>query len=328
MASRHTVIDDEVTIKKKGDAKQEAVEEKVKVEAKPEVGEGKVKVVGADDTTLPDGTPQKFLFRSSTPTVTEGKRTQEPKKFNLRPEKYDGKVDFEGWIDQFEGYATLGHWTEQEKTTMLFLSLTATARQYFVGLPHHEKLSFQDRVEALRRRFGHENDTSNALQELAALRRGKGQTAKELADNARRLACRAYYSNDYASKEKAALHAFQAAVGEELQLKCAEKGCSTLEEAVEVVEVQERYARKAVRAAKQEEALDVNAKILDINKRMDQILTELNEEREQRKQATLRRDAARKRKEDCECHNCHRKGHYARECPDRKSGNAPTPSPQ
>ena len=64
-------------------------------------------------------------------------------------------------------------------------------------------------------RFGQETDTSIALQELAGLRRGKNQSAKELADSARRLASRAYHSNDYASQEKAALHAFQTAVGEE-----------------------------------------------------------------------------------------------------------------
>ena len=92
------------------------------------------------------------------------------------------------------------------------------------------------------------------MQELAGLRRGKNQSAKELADSAMRLASRAYHSNDYASQEKAALHAFQAAVGEDLQLKCAERSWRTLEMAVETVEIQERYTKKAVRALKQEES--------------------------------------------------------------------------
>ena len=84
---------------------------------------------------------------------------------------------------------------------------------YFVGLPEQEKMVYATRVEALRCRFGQETDTSIALQELAGLRRGKNQSAKELADSARRLASRAYHLNDYAGQEKAALHA----VGEDLQ---------------------------------------------------------------------------------------------------------------
>ena len=55
---------------------------------------------------------------------------------------------------------------------------------YFVGLPEHQKKAYSARVEALRRRFGQETDTSIALQELARLRRGKNQLAKELADSA------------------------------------------------------------------------------------------------------------------------------------------------
>ena len=117
---------------------------------------------------------------------------------------------------------------------------------YFVGLPEREKMAYATRVEALRRRFGQEMDTSIALQELAGLRRGKNQSAKELADSARRLASQAYHSNDYTSQEKAALHAFQTAVGEDLQLKCAERSCRTLEMAVETVEIQERYTKRAV----------------------------------------------------------------------------------
>ena len=89
------------------------------------------------------------------------------------------------------------------------------------------------------------NGNSVALQELAGLKRETNRSAKELADRARRLASRAYYSNYYASQEKGALHAFQAAVGEELQLKCPEQGFYTLKMAVETVEIQERYTRKA-----------------------------------------------------------------------------------
>ena len=50
-------------------------------------------------------------------------RWVELKKFSLRPEKYDGKGDFEGWVNQFEEYATLGQWDEEEKASLLFLSL-------------------------------------------------------------------------------------------------------------------------------------------------------------------------------------------------------------
>ena len=98
-------------------------------------------------------------------------------------------------MNQFEEYATLGQWNEEEKASLLFLSLTAGARMYFVGLPEREKMAYTTRVEALRRRFEQETDTSITLQELAGLRRGKNQSAKELADSARRLASRAYHSN-------------------------------------------------------------------------------------------------------------------------------------
>ena len=57
------------------------------------------------------------------------------------PEKYDGKGDFEGWVNQFEEYATLGQWTDEEISSLLFLSLTAGARMYFVGLPEREKMA-------------------------------------------------------------------------------------------------------------------------------------------------------------------------------------------
>ena len=85
-------------------------------------GKGVKTETAVDDATL------QFEFRASTPAASPSGRgaehrggdAEEPcrielKKFSLRPEKYDGKVDFEGWVNQFEEYATLGQWTEEEK---------------------------------------------------------------------------------------------------------------------------------------------------------------------------------------------------------------------
>ena len=177
-------------------------------------------------------------------------------------------------------------------------------------------MAYATRVEALRRRFGQETDTSIALQELAGLRRGKNQSAKELADSARRLASPAYHSNDYASMEKAVLHTFQKAIGEDLQLKCPELSCRTLEMAVETVEIQERYTKKAVRALKQEES-DMALHLKAMGEKLEALMGEIKDDREQRKQWAARRESGRQRKADMECHLCHQKGERM---PDQRYG--------
>ena len=69
--------------------------------------------------TAADAATIRFDFRASTPaTPPPGRglearggdgveqRQVELKKFSLRPEKYDRKGDFEGWVYQFETYTT------------------------------------------------------------------------------------------------------------------------------------------------------------------------------------------------------------------------------
>ena len=167
---------------------------------------------------------------------------------------------------------------------------------YFVGLPEGQKMVYATIVEALRRRFGQETDTSIALHELAGLRRGKNQSAKELADSARRLA----------GHGKAALHAFQTTVGEDLQLKCAERTCRTMEMAVETVEIQERYTKKAARALKQEES-ELALYLKAMGEKLEALMGEIKDNREQRKQRAARRETGRRWKADMECHSCHQK---------------------
>ena len=127
----------------------------------------------------------RFNFWASTPAASPPARGLEARtgdgeerlveltKFSRCPKKYDGKVDIEGWVNQFEEYAILGQCSQEEKALLLFLSLIGGARMYFVGLPERKKMAYNTRVEALRRRFGQETDTSIALQEPAGLERGK-----------------------------------------------------------------------------------------------------------------------------------------------------------
>ena len=160
-------------------------------------------------------------------------------------------------------------------------------------------MTYQARVEALQHQFVQETDTSIALQELAGLKRGMNQSAKELADSARRLTSRSFYSKDYASQEKAALHAFQMVVGEELQLKRAERGCKTLDMAVEMVEIQEQYIWRAVQAVRSEES-EVTTHLKAMGERLEALLGEIRDNCEQQKQWAGWQESTLLRKADME----------------------------
>ena len=69
---------------------------------------------GVKAETAVDDATIRFDFRASTPATPppgrgaearggdgEEQRRVQLKKFSLRPEKYDGKGDFEGWVNQF-----------------------------------------------------------------------------------------------------------------------------------------------------------------------------------------------------------------------------------
>ena len=83
--------------------------------------------------------------------------------------------------------------------------------------------------------------------------------------------------------------------------------------AVETVQIQERYTKKAVWALKQEES-DMALHLKVMGEKLEALMGEIKDDREQRKQWAARQESGRRQKADMECHSCHQKGHFAREC--------------
>ena len=66
----------------------------------------------------------------------------ELKKFSLGPEKFGSKRAFEGLVNQFEEYTTLEQWSNNERSSLLFLSLMGSAMMYFVGLLELDNMAY------------------------------------------------------------------------------------------------------------------------------------------------------------------------------------------
>ena len=109
---------------------------------KEKVEEEEIKGEGAtEDNTI------RFDFRALTPaTPPPGRGTEARTGDGEEHRRVEGKVDFEGWVNQFEEYATLGQWNGEERASLLFLSLPGGARMFFVGQPERENMIYLARV--------------------------------------------------------------------------------------------------------------------------------------------------------------------------------------
>ena len=102
--------------------------------------------------------------------------------------------------------------------------------------------------------------------------------------------------------------------------------------AVETVETQERYTKRAVRAVRQEES-DIATCLRMMGEKLEALLDEIKDDREQRNKWASHRESTRKRKTNMKSHACHQKGHFARKCPSTtttkgRSGNGQSPLSQ
>ena len=164
-------------------------------------------------------------------------------RFNIKPDKFDGSTDWEDYEIHFLTCSQLGKWDDKTKANMLAVSLQKTARTFYAGLSPQDRQSYSKIRTAFVGRFGSEKQKEQNKAKLSMYKRKSGESASAVGDEIRRLTQRGYSNFNPEMQEQLALDAFKNAISLEMKIKCIDRGCTTLEEAVNTVEHYEALFR-------------------------------------------------------------------------------------
>ena len=115
---------------------------------------------------------------------------------------------------------------------MLAASLRGQARTYYMSLPYDEKNSYRSLVSNLNQRFGNSKHQNRWL----ASRREPNESIAAVDDDIRQMAQKAYCNLDPPAHEVLALDQLYKIVSLEMKCRCIDKNCTTVSEAVDVIE--------------------------------------------------------------------------------------------
>lgn len=161
--------------------------------------------------------------------------------YRIKPETYNGEGDWEEYITHFELCAEIGKWTKKNTPLILGASLQDQARKYYTGLSRTERRDYHVLVQKLGHRFGRigKSQISRWRQEFENRRRYIGESLATLADDLHSLSRRAYRDFDTKTQQTLALDQLYKSLKPEVKLRCVDKDCTTLGEAVEVIDMYE-----------------------------------------------------------------------------------------
>ena len=153
-----------------------------------------------------------------------------------KPEFYNGEDDWDQYIAYFQNCADLGHWSETHKQLTLPACLKGQARAFYLGLSLEDQSPYHRLVQKLSERFGSVRQQSRYLTKFETSESGSAETIASLVNDLRLLAQRAYPDLGTDAQESFALHLFYKAITLEMKCRCIDRGCRTIESAVEIVE--------------------------------------------------------------------------------------------
>ena len=157
----------------------------------------------------------------------------------MKPGIFTGESDFLEWHSKFEICARLGNWPEDVKVMTMCASLEGNARKFFMGLGPEDTDRYMPLVAAFKARYASKNQKEKYVAQLEGRRRKPGESIQDLGDDIWHLAQRAFPEFDKKPLEILAVKYIYGCISNELRIKCIENKCTTVQEAIEVIDLYE-----------------------------------------------------------------------------------------
>ena len=132
---------------------------------------------------------------------------REPEPPRAKMPTFEGKEEWDSFINPFERMARRNDWGPQQKLDRLHESLRGAAASFVYTQPEEVQEDYPQLCRELQHRFGRQDPPSTARQKLGELRQGK-EAVEEYAERVRRLVSRAYPDVPLATQEELAAEAF------------------------------------------------------------------------------------------------------------------------
>jgi len=243
---------------------------------------------------------------------------------HVEPDHFSGAENFEEYMSHCEDCAELSSWSERVKVLVLSSKLRGNARNFYLSLGEDERRSYSILVERLSDRFGGNKHQSLWLSKLDNRRRGRAETIAALAYDLRHLAQMAYADLDRHAQERLALNQLFKQIPVEMQCRCIDRGCSSIADAVNVIE---QYEGAFGSGQPQSSDVDVNPlqKTVTMEERLNQMQTRLYQLEKSTRPVTQEKHF---RSNSRLCFGCNSPEHFWRNCPNNVHGRTVSAPPK